>query len=88
MGVEGPSEPLLEWRMDTEKVHRFAVDGMTCHGCESTIEKVVARVAGVRTVQASHLDRSVIVTLAQEDDQILGMVRQAVLQAGFKILRG
>jgi copper chaperone CopZ len=74
--------------MDTEKVHRFRVEGMTCHGCEESIERVVRKITGVRTVQASHRDRSVILTLAKEDDAILDEVRAAVIDAGFKVTRG
>ncbi len=74
--------------MDTEKVHRFSVQGMTCHGCEESVERVVARITGVRSVQASHLDRSVIVTLAQEDNMVLDLVRSAVSGAGFEVTRG
>lgn len=72
----------------TEKVHRFSIEGMTCSGCENTLEKVVSRITGVRAVQASHLDRSVIVTLAREDDVVLKAIRGAVETAGFKVRRG
>lgn len=40
----------------------IAVNGMTCSGCERTVQTAVGNITGVQSVKASHLDSTAIVT--------------------------
>ncbi|MCF8367215.1 MAG: cation transporter [Bacteroidales bacterium] len=40
----------------------IAVYGMTCSGCERTVQTAVGKIPGVQSVKASHLDSTAIVT--------------------------
>lgn len=39
----------------------FKIEGMTCNGCEQTIENAVKNLAGIESVNASHIDGNAIV---------------------------
>jgi len=40
----------------------IAVNGMTCGGCERTVQTAVGSLPGIQSVKASHLDSTAIVT--------------------------
>ena len=44
------------------KTVTLAIEGMTCTGCENTISEAVGKIAGVATIQASHLDSTAVVS--------------------------
>jgi copper chaperone CopZ len=39
------------------------VTGMTCGGCENAVKRAVGRLPGVASVEASHLEQRVVVTV-------------------------
>ena len=45
----------------------FAVEGMTCGGCEAGVEIKVGRLAGVQSVEASHEEGRAAVTYAPDE---------------------
>lgn len=45
----------------------FAVQGMTCGGCEAGVEMKVGRLAGVETVEASYKESRATVTYAPDE---------------------
>lgn len=59
----------------------FHVEGMTCEGCENSIQRAVGQIPGVESVRADHAARVVEVSFAAEPDE--GAVRAAVEGAGF-----
>lgn len=56
------------------------VEGMSCSGCESRVEKALSQTAGVKRVDADHTEGTVEVITESEDD-----VRQAIHDAGYEV---
>jgi len=44
---------------------KFIVEGMTCTGCENTVNNSVSEIPGVVEVKASHTDGEVVVSFDQ-----------------------
>lgn len=63
----------------------LAVEGMTCTGCEQTVQKSIAALEGVETVKASHTDKTAIITYyrGKLDD---AKVTKTVEAVGYKVL--
>ena len=40
----------------------YNVDGMTCENCENSVEKLIAELPGVAEVNASHDDKTVVIS--------------------------
>jgi len=62
----------------------LAVEGMTCHHCEMTVEKVLLGIDGVKSAKASHDMKSVEVQF--KDDLDLGLVKERIEKAGYKFV--
>lgn len=65
------------------KEQPFYVEGMTCSGCERTLETAVSRLTGVRTVHADH--QSGRLTVCYDTPCTENMIIQAVEQAGYHV---
>lgn len=59
----------------------IAVEGMTCTGCEGSIEKKVKQVAGVVEVKADHKAKSV--TVKTDGKAKLEDIKAAIVKAGY-----
>lgn len=59
------------------------VEGMMCGGCENSVQKVVAAVAGVESVKADHKAAKVLVT---GDGVERDAVVKSIEDAGYKVL--
>jgi len=59
------------------------VDGMTCLGCEITLEKEILKVAGVTKAKASSSDDKVVVEFDKTKTDKDGIVN-AIKNAGYK----
>ena len=59
--------------------HRFNIGGMTCSGCERTLERAVSHLDGVCSVQADHQKGQLEVEFSSPctQDQITGAVQKA-----------
>lgn len=44
------------------KTVTLAIDGMTCTGCEGTIQDEVSKIAGITEIKASHVDSLAVVS--------------------------
>ena len=64
------------------KTVTLAVDGMTCTGCENTIQEAVNKVAGVTAIKASHLDSTAVVTFDSTQTTIQA-IGDAITEAGY-----
>lgn len=64
------------------KTTKFAVTGMTCSACSAHVEKSVAKLSGIKTVQVNLLTNSMKVTF---DEAAIdpGQISSAVAQAGY-----
>jgi len=63
---------------------KLSVDGMTCLGCEVTLEKAVSKVDGVLHVKASFSDKSVEIEYDKtktDSNELKG----AILKKGYKL---
>lgn len=60
------------------------VEGMTCTGCENTIEMRVGALQGVQTVEADHLQQTTRVVF---DSSLTGLpqIIQAIQDAGYRV---
>ena len=67
-----------------EKIE-LKVEGMTCGGCSSSVEKVLTAANGVQAVSASHEDDKVNVDF---DPSVidLGAIKSAIEDAGFDVV--
>lgn len=62
--------------------YEFAVEGMSCTGCEQTVTNAVNNVDGVHRVDADHTAGDVEVTADEGTEE---QVRQAIHDAGFDV---
>lgn len=64
------------------KTITIAVEGMTCTGCEGTVQENVAKIAGVTSVKASHLDSTAVVSFDSTQTNLTA-IGDAVSEAGY-----
>lgn len=64
------------------KTITLAVEGMTCTGCEGTVQEAVGKIAGVTSVKASHLDSTAVVSFDSTQTS-LSTIGDAVTEAGY-----
>lgn len=70
------TEPAAQVEVAPENIQfvEIAVEGMTCTGCENTVEKSVMALDGVMDVEASHINKTALVkydkTRANPDDMM------------------
>jgi copper chaperone CopZ len=64
------------------KTITLAVEGMTCTGCEGTVQETVGKIAGVTSVKASHLDSTAVVSFDSTQTSI-ATIGDAVSEAGY-----
>jgi copper chaperone CopZ len=64
------------------KTITLAVEGMTCTGCEGTVQENVEKIAGVVSVKASHLDSTAVVSFDSTQTSIAA-IGDAVTEAGY-----
>jgi mercuric ion binding protein len=60
----------------------LAVEGMTCTGCENTVQESVTKIAGVTEIKASHLDSTAVVTFDSTKTN-LAAIGDAINEAGY-----
>ena len=62
------------------------VKGMTCEGCESSIQTAVSKMSGVVNVKASHVDENTVIeydktqTSAQEIEKVISSIGYKIFQ--------
>jgi copper chaperone CopZ len=62
----------------------IVVIGMTCGGCESTVQKAVGKLSGVQSVKASHSDSTALVTF--DPGQIaFEAMKAAIIDKGYAV---
>jgi copper chaperone CopZ len=66
------------------KAVEIAISGMTCTGCEQTIQAGISGVEGVKTVTASHTDGKAIVTFSGSDSDT-ALFRTAITDKGYVV---
>lgn len=69
----------------TTKKKSYQLDGMSCAGCEKTIQKVVANIEGV-THSEAHLADSTITVEYDPDKVSVDRIKTAVQTLGYRII--
>jgi copper chaperone CopZ len=64
------------------KTVTLAIEGMTCTGCENTIQDAVTKIAGITEVKASHLDSTAVVSFDSTQTSIAA-IGDAINEAGY-----
>ena len=71
---------------NAEKIRTATINtyGMSCTGCEETIETEIKKLDGIKSVKADHVNKTVIV---KYDDRkvTLSQVKEAIKSAGYKL---
>lgn len=81
-----PDSPAPELSINPENLISLDIDvsGMTCTGCENTIEKGVSELAGISSVNANHMEAKTYV----EFDSTLSSLEEitaAIEASGYKV---
>lgn len=63
----------------------LGVGGMSCVGCEVTVEKSISTINGVVHVKASHKDNQVVIEFDSTKTN-LSVIEQQIREAGYKII--
>ena len=66
-----------------EKTVTLAIDGMTCTGCENTVQEAVTKIDGVKSIKASHLDSTAVVSFDASKTSIAA-IGDAITEAGYE----
>lgn len=61
-------------------------EGMTCTGCEGTVEKSVMTLKGVKNVKADHVNKTVTVKYSK-DDVTQEQLENAITEVGYEVVR-
>lgn len=77
---ENQREPIDSTRLVTVK---YSVEGMTCTGCENTINQAVTEIQGVTQVKSSHLEKYTEVTYDTALVQV-DMLEKAINGKGYE----
>lgn len=64
------------------KTVTLAIEGMTCTGCENTIQEEVTKIAGITSIKASHLDSTAVVSFDTTQTSITA-IGDAITEAGY-----
>lgn len=62
----------------------ISVSGMSCDGCEDSVESALGNIGGVSRVDADHEGDTVEVVV--EDDVVNEDIRAAIEQAGYDVI--
>ncbi|WP_336947302.1 heavy-metal-associated domain-containing protein [Asaia sp. HN010] len=65
----------------------FQVEGMSCGGCSSRLEKSLSEIPGVEAVKASHETGAVDVTLGAQTVP-RSAIETVIEETGFDVVRG
>ncbi len=60
----------------------LAIEGMTCTGCENTVQESVTKISGVTEIKASHLDSTAVVSFDSTKTS-LAAIGDAITEAGY-----
>ncbi|MFB6319302.1 cation transporter [Saccharicrinis sp. FJH54] len=66
------------------QTYNFDVEGMTCTGCEQTIQANVRKLEGIQLVSASHTDKNAVVSF-DPDKTDTTAIKQAIVGSGYTV---
>lgn len=65
--------------------YEISIEGMTCTGCEETIEGGVMDIDGVKSIEASHTDGKALVEFYDEKTDTTA-ITESITKSGYKVL--
>ncbi len=68
----------------TTLTYEVAIEGMTCTGCEETIEGGIMKIDGVRSVEASHTDGMALVVFYSEKTDTTA-IKESIVRSGYTV---
>jgi mercuric ion transport protein len=71
--------------MSNIKKSSYLVEGMSCSGCERTIQKVVSNLEGVQSAQAD-LNTSTVSVEYDAEKVNIGAIQSAINKVGYKFV--
>jgi len=75
-----PAEEIV--KVNVQKIE-ITIEGMTCTGCENTIQNTIKEFDGIYSVTASHLDGKAILEIDSTKADIL-KIEEAINTVGYK----
>jgi copper chaperone CopZ len=83
---ESKSSETTEPEVNVEYVlYEVTIEGMTCTGCEETIEAGVTKVDGVRLIEANHTDGNAQIKFVKGLTDTVS-VKQVIEASGYKVI--
>ena len=61
------------------------VEGMMCNGCENRVQNAIKEIDGVEDVVASHVNKTVTVTLNDEIDE--QVINEKIEDIGYEVIK-
>ena len=81
-----PSESTEKTDSNIETISmEVKIEGMTCTGCEQTIENAVKQLAGVESIKASHENGNAIIQV-EPTKMDTTLIKRAIDESGYKTL--
>ncbi|MCF6169533.1 MAG: cation transporter [Bacteroidales bacterium] len=62
---------------------KIGVNGMTCVGCEVTLEENISKIKGVVSVKASHTEKEAIIEFDSTKTDI-NTITETIIESGYK----
>jgi len=80
------NEPMKEIVINQSDIVKrtFEVHGMTCVGCEVTLEETVSDIEGVVTTKADHSNNNLVIEFDSTKTDVLS-IKNAIKDLGYKI---
>lgn len=64
----------------------IAVEGMTCEGCENTVQTELSKLSGVKNVAASHVEKNVVLK-ADTSITKLSKIEEKIERVGYTVIK-
>ena len=81
--ADSKSENIITVKESDIVRERISVDGMTCVGCEVTLEENISKIEGVVSVRASHTDKEAIIEFDSTKTDI-NTITKTIKNSGYK----
>jgi mercuric ion transport protein len=74
----------VSFTAENVKTLKFDVEGMTCSGCENTVQRKITEIEGVVEVSAHHVEKNAIVKFDASKTNV-ETIEKAISNAGYEV---